>query len=70
VDLARLPAGAVVADLVYVPPVTPFLAAAAGAGLRTVGGLSMLLHQGVLAFERWTGRTAPINAMRGALVGA
>ncbi len=66
-DVTRLPRHAVVADLVYVPALTPLLAAAAGAGRRTVGGLGMLLHQGALAFERWTGRAAPLPAMRAAL---
>lgn len=69
-DLARLPQHAVVADLVYVPAVTPLLAAAAGAGRRTLGGLGMLLHQGALALEHWTGRTAPLPAMRAALEAA
>lgn len=69
-DLARLRAGVVVADLVYAPAVSPFLAAAAAAGHETLGGLGMLLHQGALAFERWTGRAAPLAAMRAALEAA
>lgn len=67
IALEALPARAVVADLVYVPEVTPLLAAARRAGLRTLPGAGMLLHQGALAFERWTGRTAPLDAMRAAL---
>lgn len=70
VDLGALRAGAIAADLVYAPPRTPFLRAAEAAGLRTVGGAGMLLHQGALAFERWTGRTAPLGAMRHALAAA
>jgi shikimate dehydrogenase len=31
-----------------------------------LGGLGMLVHQGALAFERWTGRPAPIKVMRAA----
>ncbi len=69
-DVGRLPAAAVVADLVYAPPVTPLLAAAAGTGRQTLGGLGMLLHQGALALERWTGRAAPLPAMRAALEAA
>lgn len=46
---------AVAAEIVYVPPVTPFLEEAAARGLRTVGGLGMLLHQAVPGFERWFG---------------
>ena len=54
-DLAALPAGALVTDLVYVPLVTPLLADAAARGLRTVDGLGMLLHQAVPGFEAWFG---------------
>ena len=58
---------AVAVDLVYRPRVTPFLEDAASAGLRTVDGTGMLLHQGAVAFEAWTGRPAPLGAMRSAL---
>ncbi|MGY4340521.1 shikimate dehydrogenase [Bradyrhizobium sp. LM2.9] len=47
VEVARLPDGAVVADLVYVPLMTPLLAAAKARGLKTADGLGMLLHQAV-----------------------
>jgi len=40
-------------DLVYRPAVTPFLAAAAEGGAKGANGLSMLLHQGWLAFRLW-----------------
>jgi shikimate dehydrogenase len=53
--LANLPTHAVVADAVYVPLETPLLAAARLRGLRSVGGLGMLLHQAVPGFERWFG---------------
>lgn len=66
--VGRLPAGAAVMDMVYRPPVTPLLAAARRAGLRAVPGASMLLHQGAEAFRLWTGRPAPLEAMREALV--
>jgi shikimate dehydrogenase len=62
-DPSLLHAGQVVADLVYHPLVTPLLAAAAERGAQTVGGLGMLVHQAALAIERWTGRTAPVEAM-------
>lgn len=55
VDLAPLPAGALVTDIVYVPLETPLLAAARARGLATVDGLGMLLHQAVPGFERWFG---------------
>lgn len=57
-------------DLIYRPPVTPFLRRAAGGGARAIGGLGMLLHQGAAAFELWTGRPAPLAPMRAALIRA
>ncbi len=57
----------VVNDLVYRPGGTPWSAAAAARGARTVDGLGMLLHQGAAAFERWTGQTAPVDVMREAI---
>lgn len=57
----------VAVDLVYRPRRTPFLRKAERAGLRTVDGVGMLLHQGTVAFEAWTGLDAPIDAMRTAL---
>jgi shikimate dehydrogenase len=53
--LAQLDAACIVADLVYVPLVTPLLAAAHARGLATVDGLGMLLHQAVPGFEKWFG---------------
>jgi shikimate dehydrogenase len=54
-------------DTVYSQQRTPFISAAIEAGARGANGLSMLLHQGALAFEIWFGREAPIDAMRAAL---
>jgi shikimate dehydrogenase len=54
-------------DLVYRPTPTPLLAAAAEAGARGANGLTMLLHQGALAFELWFDRPALLAAMRVAL---
>ena len=54
--LRAAPPDLVVADIVYAPLRTPLLAAAAErCGLRTVGGLGMLLHQAVAGFEAWFG---------------
>ncbi len=69
-DLAALPARAVVNDIVYVPRVTPLLAAAQAQGLRTLGGLGMLLHQGVPGFERWFGVRPVVTKELRALVEA
>ena len=70
VDVARLPQEAVVADLVYVPLVTPLLAAAKARGLKTADGLGMLLHQAVRGFELWFGRRPQVTAELRALVEA
>lgn len=59
-----LPDTAWACDLVYRPLHTRFLQAARERGLRTVDGLGMLVHQGALAFERWTGERAPVAVMR------
>jgi len=53
-----------VVDLVYRPGSTALLAAAAAHGARTVDGLEVLVAQGALSFESWTGRTAPLELMR------
>jgi len=63
VDPGLLGPGQVVVDLVYHPPVTPWLEAAAGRGATVQNGLGMLVHQAALQVERWTGREAPVDAM-------
>jgi shikimate dehydrogenase len=55
-------------DMIYRPAETALLAAAKKSGCRTANGLGMLLHQGAKAFEIWTGRKAPVEVMRHALV--
>jgi shikimate dehydrogenase len=54
-------------DMIYRPRETPLLRAARNAGCQTVNGMGMLLYQGARALELWTGRTAPVGAMRSAL---
>lgn len=54
----------VVYDLVYNPPLTRLLRQADRDGARSIGGLGMLIWQGALAFERWTGQSAPVEIMR------
>jgi len=46
---------------------TAFLRAAEARGARTLDGLGMLVYQGAIAFQMWTGVEAPINVMRRAL---
>jgi shikimate dehydrogenase len=52
-----------VCDLIYQPAVTPLLRDARAAGCRTMNGLGMLVYQGALSFQLWTGRKAPIAVM-------
>jgi len=63
IDLAGARPGALAVDIVYAPERTPFLADAGRHGLSTLGGLPMLIYQGALAFELWTGVRAPIDVM-------
>jgi shikimate dehydrogenase len=56
----------VVCDLVY--KTTPLLKEAIARGARTIDGSGMLLWQGILAFELWTGKTPPVEEMRGLLL--
>ena len=59
-----LEAGMVVMDLVYNPLHTRLLKAAGKKGCTTVDGVAMLVHQGAVQFELWTGKTAPMDVMR------
>lgn len=69
IDLTPLHAGAVVADLVYVPLKTKLLAQAETRGMIAVDGLGMLLHQAVSGFERWFGRRPTVSpALRAAVI--
>jgi shikimate dehydrogenase len=55
-----------VVDLVYRAGPTPLLAAAEAQGVRTLDGLEVLVAQGALSFELWTGQGAPVDVMRAA----
>lgn len=61
IDLARLPAGAAVVDMVYVPLETALLAAARAQGARAIDGLSMLMHQAAYGYRAWLGEAAPVS---------
>jgi shikimate dehydrogenase len=63
VDPVLLGPGQVVVDLVYHPPLTPWLEASATRGATVMNGLGMLVHQAALLIERWTGLEAPVDAM-------
>jgi shikimate dehydrogenase len=58
--------GRLVYDLVYNPPATRLLREAAAAGIRTIGGLDMLVAQAQEQFLWWTGARPPHGAMRAA----
>ena len=60
---AQIPATAIVNDLVYTPMLTPILKEAAKAGATALGGLHMLIYQGVLSFKMWTGQDPPVDVM-------
>ncbi len=67
IDVGRLPSGATVFDLVYVPAETPLLRAARARGLRAANGSEMLIQQAAIAFERWTGVAGMADMMRAAV---
>jgi shikimate dehydrogenase len=56
-----------VVDLVYRDTETPLVQAARARGVRTVSGRELLVRQGALSFELFTGRRAPIELMRRAV---
>ncbi|HWQ68544.1 MAG TPA: shikimate dehydrogenase [Patescibacteria group bacterium] len=70
IDPSLLQSGALVYDLIYRPRETALLREAKRRGCRVMGGLGMLLYQGALAFELWTGHKPSEAAMRHALVTA
>jgi shikimate dehydrogenase len=56
--------GLVVADVVFNPPETQFLVEARHHGCKTIDGLGMMVHQGAIALERWTGVVPDLTVMR------
>lgn len=70
IDPEWLEPQSIVYDIVYTPPETRLLQAAAEKDCHTIGGLGMLVHQGAIAFEKWTGINPPVEIMRQALQGA
>jgi shikimate dehydrogenase len=67
VDPQQLTTATLVYDLVYNPPRTRLIREAEARGCRVLSGTGMLVYQGALAFELWTGRKAPVSTMRRAL---
>lgn len=70
IDPEWLKPQSIVYDIVYTPPETRLLQAATEKDCYTIGGLGMLVHQGAIAFEKWTGVNPPVETMRQALQGA
>lgn len=63
-DEVPLPSDLTVLDMVYNPLETKLLRQARRSGAHPHDGLGMLVRQGALAFEMWTGREAPVEVMR------
>jgi shikimate dehydrogenase len=70
VELDRVAPNAIIVDLVYAPQETSWVRDARARGHRSIDGLSMLLHQGVAAFECWFGEEPDQSAMKKALLEA
>jgi shikimate dehydrogenase len=62
--------GMTVMDIVYNPLETQLLRSARAAGCQVVDGVAMFVHQGAIQFERWTGKTAPLQLMRDTVMDA
>ncbi|HCA45837.1 MAG TPA: shikimate dehydrogenase, partial [Armatimonadetes bacterium] len=60
--------GQVVTDLTYNPLDTVLLKAARAAGAQTVDGAGMLVHQGAISLQYWTGQEPQVETMRRALL--
>lgn len=67
---AWLQSGAVASDLIYNPLYTRFVEDAEQHGCKKHGGLGMFIYQGAYAFEYWTGKQAPVDVMRKAVLQA
>jgi shikimate dehydrogenase len=62
-DMVLFPSRAVLYDLIFNPPVTRLMMQARQAGAHVIGGLGMLVRQGALSFEQWTGAAPPLDVM-------
>ena len=62
-DTVDLPDGAAFFDIVYNPQMTKFLTRAKAEGHKAITGLGMLVYQGAICFEIWTGVTPPVDLM-------
>ena len=69
IDYDTLSRDMVVADVIPNPPQTRLLREADGRGCRTIDGLGMLVDQGRIGIEHWTGVSPDADVMRSALAG-
>jgi shikimate dehydrogenase len=67
VTAAQMHRGLVVFDIVYHPLETPLLREARAAGLQTIDGVKMLVHQGAASFALWTASDPPVQTMEAAV---
>ena len=70
INLDWLKKDCIVCDIVYTPPETNLLISAKNKGLKTIGGMGMLVNQGAISFQLWTGISPPVKIMREALFNA
>jgi shikimate dehydrogenase len=64
VDTALFHKGQKVYDVIYSPINTKLVKALRRKSIKAVNGINMLVYQGALSFELWTGRKAPVNIMK------
>lgn len=70
INTSKLSPTTIVADVVFNPPTTHLISDARKRGCPTVDGLDMLVGQGIIGIELWTGQTPDASAMRTALTQA
>ncbi len=63
-DTSMLRPDLIVTDVVYNPVTSKLLEQAQAAGRKTINGLGMMLWQGAMAFEYWTGREMPVQYIK------
>lgn len=67
-EIQRMKSGSIAYDLIYTPRPTKFLQLAESQGMLAIDGVEMLVQQGAVALELWTGRSVPVDTMREALL--
>lgn len=64
IPLEHLQPSAIISDIVYSPMNTPMIKEAEAMGFKVHRGLGMLIYQGAIGFELWTGEKPPIDIMK------